>query len=107
MLFLLTNLDLSQAEGVTGPAPVAAERSNPMFGLSAERPMFSWLLSHLGPPPPPPRRHFSKSWDPDPQHWIGSRLPQLGLSAASPDGAASPDSAESRDTQVRHDPSGT
>jgi len=66
-----------------------------MFGLSAERPMFSWLLSHLGPPPPPPRRHFSKSWDPDPQHWIGSRLPRLDL-------AGVPDSAESRDTQVRH-----
>ena len=65
-----------------------------MFGFSAERPMFSWLLSHLGPPPPPPRRHFSKSWDCDPQHWAASRLSPLGLSS------------QSRDGQVRNDPSG-
>jgi hypothetical protein len=46
-----------------------------MFGFSAERPMFAWLLSRLGPPPPPPRRYFSKSWDHDAQHpataWLG------------------------------------
>jgi hypothetical protein len=68
-----------------------------MFGLSAERPMLSWLLSHLGPPPPPPRRHFSKSRDRDP----GSRLPWLSL------GTGSRDRAESRATQARHGPSGT
>ncbi len=65
-----------------------------MFGFSAERPMFSWLLRHLGPPPPPPRRHFSKSWDPDPQHWAAARLPGLALGA------------ESRARQSRNDPSG-
>ena len=65
-----------------------------MFGFSAERPMFSWLLSHLGPPPPPPRRHFSKTWDSDPQHWTASRLPRLGLST------------QSRDAQVRNGTSG-
>jgi hypothetical protein len=66
-----------------------------MFGFSAERPMFSWLLSHLGPPPPPPRRHFSKTWDSDPQHWVAARLPRLGLGA------------QSRDAQARNGASGT
>jgi hypothetical protein len=54
-----------------------------MFGFSADRPMFSWLLHRLGPPPPSPRRHFSKSWDPDPQHWAAARLPGLALGAGS------------------------
>ena len=66
-----------------------------MFGFSAERPLFSWLLSHLGPPPPPPRRHFSKTWDGDPQYWVASRLPRLGLSAPG------------RDAQARNGISGT
>jgi len=52
-----------------------------MFGFFAERPMFSWLLSHLGPPPPPPRRHFSKTWDSGPQHWS---LPASRGSASAP-----------------------
>jgi hypothetical protein len=72
-----------------------------MFGLSAERPVFSRLLSHLGPPPPAPRRHFSRSWDRGTKHWAGSRLSWLGLSAEGRD------SAESRDSRVRYDPSGT
>jgi hypothetical protein len=66
-----------------------------MFGFSAERPMFSWLLSHLGPPPPPPRRYFSRSWDYDPEHWAAARLPWPGPGA------------ERRDTEDRHDPSGS
>lgn len=49
-----------------------------MFGLSAERPMFSWLLSRLGPPPPPPRRYFSKSWDRDAQYRAIARPGKLG-----------------------------
>lgn len=66
-----------------------------MSGFSVERPMFSWLLSHLGPPPPPPRRHFSKTWDSDPRHWVAARLQRLGLSA------------QSRGAQVRNGTSGT
>jgi hypothetical protein len=50
-----------------------------MFGSSADRSMFAWLLSRLGPPPPPPRRHFSKSWDYDAQHGATARLGWLGL----------------------------
>jgi hypothetical protein len=50
-----------------------------MFGFSAERPMFAWLLSRLGPPPPPPGRHFSKSWDYDARHGVTARLGHLGL----------------------------
>ena len=65
-----------------------------MFGLSAERPMFSWLLNRLGPPPPPPRRHFSKSWDSDPQQWVASRLRRAGHRA------------ESHVANVRNSPSG-
>ena len=66
-----------------------------MFGFSAERPMFSWLLDRLGPPPPPPRRHFSKSWDPDPQYWAAARLPGLAPGAGN------------RATQPRNEPSET
>lgn len=56
-----------------------------MFGFSADRPMFSRLLSRIGPPPPPPRRHFSKSWDHDIQYWADVRLGRVGSEAGRED----------------------
>lgn len=66
-----------------------------MFGFSAERPMYSWLLNHLGPPPPAPRRHFSKSWEADPRAWATARRSWLSSQA------------ESHDTEVGKEPGET
>jgi hypothetical protein len=81
-----------------------------MFGFSAERPVFSWLLSRLGPPPPPPRRHFSKSWDGDAQHRVASRLGRPGRGAgtyASGAGEAFAADVDGLDATGSNGPSGT